>query len=147
LQTQRAFVLDVFFLDRTILVPKIEDGSDHYPNAKTAEERPAVGWQPDEEDEDQGCRNDQTRSAPEKLSGCCWLRIPFHRNTQTAFYPKMARDEVAPALRTTERPAGQTVTKHWAGRKTNEKMPSRERGHFSWLSFREKVGGRGRCFR
>lgn len=95
-QAQRALVLDVFLPDRAVLVPEMEYGGDHHSDTQTAEEKPAVGRKPDEEGEDQDRRDDQTCSAPEKTSGRCRLGIPFHRNTLTAFYPKMARDKVAP---------------------------------------------------
>jgi hypothetical protein len=95
-QAQRALVLDVFFPDRAVLVPEMEYGGDHHSDTQTAEEKPAVGRKPDEEGEDQDRRDDQTCSAPEKTSGRCRLGIQSHRNTLTAFYPKMARDKVAP---------------------------------------------------
>ena len=44
-----------------------------------------------------------------------------------------------------KKPAEQTVTKHWASRRINAKMPSRERGHFSCALCREK-GRQGTLF-
>jgi hypothetical protein len=90
-QSQRAFVLDVFCFDWFVAVPKIENSGDYNADAQAAEEEPTISGKPDQQDKYQRSGDDQAGSATQIPSASFRLRIPFHKNALTAFYPKMTR--------------------------------------------------------
>jgi hypothetical protein len=72
-----------------VLVPKIKHGGDDDSYPEASEKKPAVGWEPEQQDKHQCGGDNQAYAASQNASVRFRFRIPFHANTQTLSYPKI----------------------------------------------------------
>jgi hypothetical protein len=77
-QSERSFVVDIFFPNRPEPMPQKKNCRHYQPNTQTDQEKPAIGGERDQKNAYHDDGNDKTRYAAESGSGLSRLKIRFH---------------------------------------------------------------------
>jgi hypothetical protein len=85
IKAERPFFGNIFFLEWSILVPDVEDESHDDSDSQADKKKPAIGRQPDEQNQDYGNSNHEPRGASQIMLGLSGMGARFHANASKLF--------------------------------------------------------------